>query len=82
MAITGSGEIEVKLNGITQFIYVFPDGETTVTFDSELQDAYDDGILKNRNMNGNFIELEKGENVISWTGNIVSITFENWSRWL
>lgn len=82
MAITGSGEIEVKLNGITQFIYVFPDGETTVTFDSELQDAYDDGILKNRNMNGNFIELEKGENVISWTGNIASITFENWSRWL
>lgn len=82
MAITGSGEIEVKLNGITQFIYNFPDGETTVTFDSELQDAYDDGILKNRNMNGNFIELEKGDNVISWTGTITNITFENWSRWL
>ena len=62
--------------------YTFPSGEDTVILDSEKQDAYLDNVLKNRNMVGDFPVIEKGENVISWSGTVERISIRRYSRWL
>ena len=53
-----------------------------VILDSEKQDAYLGSILKNRNMVGEFPVFNKGNNTLSWTGNVESIRVKNYSRWL
>lgn len=80
--ITGSGMVELGVNGSTICQYTFPDGEDTVVLDSEKQDAYFDGALKNRNMIGNFPVFEKGNNELSWSGTVESIRIRRYSRWL
>lgn len=80
--ITGSGTIELKLEGITIFQYTFPADDTYVTIDSDKQDAYVGNTLKNRSMNGDFPILKKGKNTITWTGTITKIEISNFSRWL
>lgn len=80
--ITGSGTIEFKQNGITLFTYGFPENDTFVVLDCNMQDAYVNNDLKNRNMNGSFPILNPGKNTFSWTGNITKIEISNYSRWL
>ena len=82
--ITGSGTIEFTVNGKWLFKYEFPDGENTVLIDSEKQDAYLDSVtnLRNRKMEGNFPVFEKGNNTISWSGAVDSVTITKYSRWL
>lgn len=82
MTITGSGIIELSVNGNKVFSYTFPENETEVVIDSEKQDAYLGTILKNRNMNGDFPILQSGENTITWDGAVTSIEIEPKSRWL
>lgn len=82
MTITGSGTIEISVNGNGVFSYTFPDGETQVVIDSELEDAYLGDSLKNRNMNGEFPILQSGTNSIAWTGTVESIQIEPRSRWI
>lgn len=82
MTITGSGTIEISINGNGVFSYTFPDGETQVVIDSELEDAYLGDSLKNRNMNGEFPILQSGTNSIAWTGTVESIQIEPRSRWI
>ena len=82
MTITGSGTIEIMLNGNTLFSYTFPEGETEVVIDSEKQDAYLGSVLKNRNMSGEFPVLNSGNNTIGWTGSVSKIVIEPNSRWL
>ena len=82
MKITGSGTVEISVNGSKIFHYTFPNDENTVQIDSEKQDAYWGNALKNRNMYGDFPILEKGLNVISWSGAIESIQITKYSRWL
>lgn len=82
MKITGSGTVEVLVNGLATFTYTFPENETEVIIDSEKEDAYLDTALKNRNMTGEFPRLLDGENIISWSGNVTSIVVEPKSRWL
>ena len=82
MTITGSGTIELMVNGETLFSYTFPEGETSVVIDSEKQDAYLGAVLKNRNMNGEFPILNSGNNTIGWTGSVTKIVVEPNSRWL
>ena len=69
ITITGSGDITllvgtqiIQLNGI--------DGG--IILDSELQEAYWDGVLKNSSMTGEFPVLGEGNTAISWTGGTVS----------
>ena len=69
ITITGSGDITlfvgmqiIQLNGI----------EGGITLDSELQEAYWNGVLKNNDMTGEFPVLDKGNTAISWTGDIVT----------
>lgn len=80
--LEGSGTIEIAVNNIGIFKYTFPDNETKVTIDSLKEEAYLDGIYKNRNMLGEFPELLVGTNIISWTGSLTKISIEPKSRWL
>ena len=82
ITIKGTGTIALTVNDKLVCTYTFPEGENTVLLDSEKQDARWDNVLKNRNMNGEFPILAKGENVLSWSGGIESIKIEKYSRWL
>jgi predicted phage tail component-like protein len=82
ITIAGSGTVELVLNGKPICRYTFPSGENTVILDSEKQDAYWEKTLKNRNMSGEFLILEKGINVITWSGAVDSIKIQKYSRWL
>ena len=82
ITIKGSGNIELAVSGVTMCYYGFPEGEDTVIFDCEQQDAYFGGSLKNRNMIGEFPVFEKGNNVLSWSGTVESVSVKHYSRWL
>ena len=77
----GSGELHFYLNSIEIFKYTFDDDEKVI-IDSEKEEAYLNGVLKNRNMLGEFPLLKSGENVITWTGMLTRIIVEPRSRWL
>ena len=80
--LEGTGVVEIAVNGINIFKYTFPENERIVTIDSLEEEAYQDGVYKNRNMIGEFPKLEVGKNVISWTGSLSKIEIEPKSRWL
>lgn len=82
MTITGTGTVEISVNGMAVFTYTFPEGENQVVIDSEKEDAYLGSVLKNRNMNGEFPVLQPGTNKIEWTGDVERIEIEPKSRWL
>ena len=82
MTITGTGTVEISVNGMAVFTYTFPEGENQVVIDSEKEDAYLGSVLKNRNMNGEFPVLQPGTNKIEWTGDVEIIEIEPKSRWL
>lgn len=80
--LEGTGTIEISINNKTIFKYTFPDNETKVVIDSIEEEAYLEGVYKNRNMLGEFPKLQVGENIITWTGTITKIKIEPKSRWL
>lgn len=80
--LEGSGVVEIAVNGANIFKYTFPSNETSVTIDSLQEEAYKDGIYKNRNMLGEFPQLKPGENVITWRGSLTKIEIQPKSRWL
>lgn len=82
ITLYGSGNIEIAINGSTIFEYTFPSGETSVVVDSLQEEAYLNGIYKNRNMLGEFPKLNPGNNTITWTGSLTRIKVEPKSRWL
>jgi len=82
ITLKGSGEIELAVNGSTVFKYTFPEGEESVIIDSIKEEAYLNGVYKNRNMFGIFPKLLVGNNTITWTGNLTEIKVEAKSRWL
>lgn len=82
ITLEGTGTIEISINNKTIFKYTFPDNETKVVIDSIEEEAYLEGVYKNRNMLGEFPKLQVGENIITWTGTITKIKIEPKSRWL
>jgi phage-related protein len=80
LTIVGSGSVTLTINGVT-FGYTFPLGES-VTIDCESMDATYSGSLRNQYMSGYFPQLSVGSNAISKTGDVTSIKFERYSRWL
>lgn len=82
ITLYGSGIVEVLLNNISIFTINIDD--EYVTIDTIKEDAYRNGILKNRLMNGDFenIRLQSGQNIISWTGNLTKIEVDAKSRWI
>lgn len=82
ITIKGSGTVELKVNGTAICRYTFPNEGDMVIIDSEKQDAYYGNQLMNRNMIGDFPVLQKGDNVISWSGTVEQISIKRYSRWL
>lgn len=82
ITIKGTGTIELIVNDNKLFSYTFPEEENEVIIDSQKQDAYLGTILKNRNMSGEFPIFNKGNNIITWNGNIESIEVSLKSRWI
>ena len=80
--LTGSGIVDLKVNGSTIFTYTFPANETEVVIDSLIEEAHLNGIYKNRNMVGAFPILQPGANTIGWSGTLTKIQIQPKSRWL
>ena len=53
-----------------------------IVVDSLNEEAYKEGILKNRQMTGQFPVLKPGLNTISWSGSLTKLKVEPKSRWL
>ena len=81
ITLYGSGELHFYLNTVEIFKYNF-DTDGQVVIDSEKEDAYLNGVLKNRQMLGEFPLLKSGENTITWTGTLTRIIIDPKSRWL
>ena len=84
ITIEGEGTVALSVNDTVICQYTFPEGENTVILDSEKQDAYLYIIdnLRNRQMVGEFPILQKGLNVIAWSGAVESVRIKRYSRWL
>lgn len=80
ITLTGSGEIDINYNN-KEIKFTF-DESGIATFDSEKQEVSHAEILLNRNMIGDFIELNKGDNTFSWTGEITKWEIQKRSRWI
>ncbi len=80
ITFTGTGTINVSVNGLQKCVLKLGAGES-ITLDADREDAYTGDILKNRQMDGEFITLQVGKNTITWTGNLTKIEITNYSRW-
>ena len=83
LTITGSGSIDLYLNGNQLFVINMGD-YTSITIDTNLMNAYNGNTLLNRNVTGSYdnFKLNVGNNTISWSGSITQIEIENYSRWI
>lgn len=85
ITITGSGIINLSLNGYQIFVIDMGDNEQIV-IDTNLMEAYNptNQALLNRSVTGNYdnFSLNVGTNTISWSGTISEIDIENYSRWI
>lgn len=85
ITITGSGTINLSLNGYQIFVIDMGDNEQIV-IDTNLMEAYNptNQVLLNRSVTGNYdnFSLNVGKNTISWSGTISEIDVENYSRWI
>jgi phage-related protein len=84
MTLTGTGIVQILINGIGTFEIDLEEGNVPITVDSNLEECYSGSLafLKNRNMTGVCPILELGENIITWTGNLTKIEVQPKSRWL
>lgn len=84
--ITGSGNIEVTLNGIQIFDIDLGETEADITIDTTNMEAYDPNTteLMNRQVTGDYslFKLQAGDNTISISGSVASATISNYTRWL
>ena len=68
--VYGTGNIQIIINSQVVFLY---NVVGYVTMDSEMVDCYKDNVLKNSDMEGEFLRLEVGSNLISWNGNVTKV---------
>ena len=84
ITITGSGTVNLSLNG--QQIFVLNMATTgTIILNIDEMNAYGtDGTLKNRMVTGDYDDfvLQLGNNTISFTGSVTQILINNYSRWV
>ena len=83
ITINGSGNITVALNSNQVFVIALAD-EGYITIDTAQMEAYKDGVLKNRLVIGDYsnFALHPGSNTITFSGDVTSVSIENYSRWL
>lgn len=85
IAITGSGTVNLYLNGAQVLVIDLGETSQTITIDSEAMNAYySDNTLANRAITGNYdnIMLKQGKNEISYSGNVTNISVNKFSRWV
>ena len=86
ITITGTGTINLYLNGVQLFVIELNQNDNVITIDTNLLEAYNpiSKELMNRSVIGNYdnFGLNVGKNVISWSGTISKIELENYSRWI
>lgn len=82
LTIYGNGAVALNLNGVS--ILQINIDEDYITIDSAEMNAYHDGTLKNRQVTGDYTELElkTGKNVLSWSGYVTEIQIKDLSRWI
>lgn len=83
MTIYGQGTINVKLNGINNFVIQLSN-QKHITIDTAAMEAFKDNVLKNRLVAGNYDEfkLNPGKNVVDIIGEITQINLSDFSRWV
>lgn len=86
ISITGSGTINLSVNGYEVLVIELGEDATTITIDTANMEAYNQNTseLMNRSVTGDYdnLYLNSGSNTISWTGTITQIQITNYSRWL
>jgi predicted phage tail component-like protein len=86
LAITGSGDVNLYINGIQLLTIDFGTTSRTIIIDSEAMNAYDEtkSQFLNRLVSGDYdnIKLKVGNNAITFTGSVSKIVINNYSRWI
>jgi predicted phage tail component-like protein len=83
VTIYGEGTINFYLNGSQIFVIDLGEAEY-ITIDAAKMNAYQGNTLMNRSVTGDYdsLSLNVGTNIISWTGIVTEMIFENYSRWI
>jgi len=76
LVIDGDGDVEITVGGTT---FTLDDLAAPVTLDCAIPECYDGTGPRNEIMRGAFPILAPGDNVVSWTGTVSSITIT--PRW-
>lgn len=86
LTLTGSGTINLSLNGVQVAVVTLANEGETIEIDLDKLEAYNPAtkVLKNRQVTGDYenLYLKVGNNTISWTGTITSVKLKNYSRWI
>lgn len=86
LTITGSGNVNLYLNGVQILSLDLGDSSQTIIIDAEQMNAYGvDNTLLNRLVTGNYdnIKFNIGYNSISFVGGTVTqLKVDNYSRWI
>ena len=84
LTIKASGDIGVWLDG-SQILSVANSGDYTVVIDTDaLEASTPEGELMNRKITGDYgrLRLAPGRHTIKWSGDVESLSIENYSRWI
>jgi len=81
--LEGTGNIGIYKNG-TQYFEVDMSSDNEITIDTEKMEAYHNGVLKNRQVIGDYnkFTIDEGNNNIEITGELTKATISNYTRWL
>lgn len=81
-SITGSGTVEILLDGSGAISVNMADGQ--IVIDTDNLEASLEGVLKNRRVTGSYesLWLTPGNHSIAWSGTVSSIIITNYSRWI
>lgn len=86
ITMTGIGTVNLSLNGNQLFVINFGSSLSTITIDTNAMEAYGETpeTLMNRSVDGDYnnFKLNVGSNTVSWSGNLASISFNKYSRWI
>jgi len=76
ITVYGSGDITLMVG---MSIIELSGVNGSITLDTPLMEAYNNGISANRQMSGDFPTLGTGATAVSWTGNVSRVTVQpNW----
>ena len=83
LTVYGSGVVNISLNG-SQVFMIDLTNDDSVTIDTSKMEAYNDTVLKNRIVTGDYdnFKLNVGKNTLTLSGEISQIDIENYSRWI